>query len=393
MGIDFSFSIPELIILIVTICVVSILSAYWLYLYRAPMRYIQKSVSGKIPYTDELPPVSVIVYAKDSADYLTRFLKSYLTQNYPKYEVIVVIDGISDSSRDVVANFALQYDNLVLSYIPDDACNVSHKKLGITLGIKAARYDHLVITQANCRPAGKEWLSSLCRNFTPETEIVIGYTPFQYESSESEPRYHTFDRTLSSLRYLAFGSIGRPYRANGYNIAYKKDLFFANKGFSRTLNLHAGDDDLFINQIATGTNTRVELSPESRTICEVRNEHAHHRIGKLTRTFTARQLKTPAKKLFRLQSVAEYMLLASFISAWFFGIGNPLFLAIILLLCLTAIAIQIIVFRQGARLLDTAPGYLLLPLFLLIKPWVNLRYELEVSRRKFIFYTWHKQHL
>jgi hypothetical protein len=43
-------------------------------------------------------------------------------------------------------------------------------------------------------------------------------------------------------------------------MAYRKSLFFEQKGFSAHLNLQRGDDDLFINQVAKGFNTKVETA-------------------------------------------------------------------------------------------------------------------------------------
>jgi hypothetical protein len=51
----------------------------------------------------------------------------------------------------------------------------------------------------------------------------------------------------------------------GRNLAYRKGLFFESGGFTHLMNKIAGDDDLFVNHVATKTNTAVVLSRDSFT--------------------------------------------------------------------------------------------------------------------------------
>jgi hypothetical protein len=49
----------------------------------------------------------------------------------------------------------------------------------------------------------------------------------------------------------------------GRNLSYRRSTFFKNKGFTSHYNISSGDDDLFIQQIANNSNTKIEISENS----------------------------------------------------------------------------------------------------------------------------------
>ena len=157
-----------------------------------------------------------------------------------------------------------KYPHLYHSFTPDSARYISHKKLALTLGIKASKYDWLVFTETNCIPASKDWLKLMARNFTSQTQVVLGYSGYDRTKGWLHKRT-AFDTLFQSLRYLGFALAGKPYMGIGRNLAYRKELFFQQKGFSKYLNLQRGEDDLFINQLATPSNTRVETDINATT--------------------------------------------------------------------------------------------------------------------------------
>jgi hypothetical protein len=57
-----------------------------------------------------------------------------------------------------------------------------------------------------------------------------------------------------------------PYMGVGRNLAYRKSLFLEQKGFNNFLHVTGGDDDLFVNIHARGSNTRLQIAPESQVI-------------------------------------------------------------------------------------------------------------------------------
>ena len=216
--------------------------------------------------------VSVILCAHNEGYNLSQFLPSLLTQDYPLYEVIVVDDGSEDNTRAVVESFMANDPRLHLTFVPCGARVGSTKKLALTLGAKAAQYDLLLLTDADCVPESGHWISEMVKGFgnvqgdnVPSTkDIVLGFGAYFAEDGHIN-RLVRYDTLFNGLHYLGAALCGHPYMGVGRNLAYRKSLFFESGGFTRLMTNKAGDDDLFVNHVATRDNTSVILSRESYT--------------------------------------------------------------------------------------------------------------------------------
>jgi len=250
---------------VVIFAVIFLIQAYYyLYYYSGILFYNRKMKKGKITYNNTKPPVSVIICAKNESDNLDAFLPIILEQDYPKYEVIVVNDGSTDESNEILARYEEKYPHLYHTFLPMGAKYMSYKKICLTVGIKAAKYDDLLLIDADCEPAGKNWISSMVRNFVGKSEIILGYSGHKYKKGLLNGMI-SFDILFIAMQYMGFALKRKPYMGVGRNLSYKKELFFKNKGFASHLNLASGDDDLFIKEVANKENTRVEFSRESIT--------------------------------------------------------------------------------------------------------------------------------
>lgn len=209
--------------------------------------------------------VSVVVCARNEACNLEPYLQALLTQDYPEYEVIVVNDASEDKTQEVIDRYMTQYPNLRTTFVPRGVRVGSTKKLALTLGAKAAKYDYLLLTDADCRPETTRWITEMMRGFaSPQTDIVLGYGAYFKEKSAIN-RLIRFDTLFNGLHYLGAAACRHPYMGVGRNLAYRKQFFFDSGGFSHLMTSRAGDDDLFVNHTATAKNTLIVVSPESVT--------------------------------------------------------------------------------------------------------------------------------
>jgi cellulose synthase/poly-beta-1,6-N-acetylglucosamine synthase-like glycosyltransferase len=188
------------------------------------------------------------------------------------YEVIVVDDGSEDSTREIVESYCTQDPRLHMTFVPGEARVGSTKKLALTLGAKAAQYDYLLLTDADCVPESKYWIREMMEGFEDvqsdkvqsTKDIVLGFSPY-FETEGHVNRLVRYDTLFNGLHYLGAALCGHPYMGVGRNLAYRKSLFFESGGFTRMMDNRAGDDDLFVNHVATKTNTAVVVNPESYT--------------------------------------------------------------------------------------------------------------------------------
>ena len=233
-----------------------------------------------LPFTKEgCPGVSVLVCAHNEAYNLSAYLYALLSQDYPTYEVIVVDDGSEDKTREVIESYMVQDKRLRITFVPKEARVRSTKKLALTLAAKAAQYDYLLLTDADCTPESTHWISEMMRGFEASTmydvrrtkddvrctkEVVLGFGAYFYEKGFVN-RLVRYDTLFNGLHYLSAAAHGHPYMGVGRNLAYKKELFFKTGGFKKMMNNRAGDDDLFVNHVANRKNTAVVCSRESIT--------------------------------------------------------------------------------------------------------------------------------
>ena len=251
-----------------------IAQVYWYARYLcAPARKLRRD--KKSPVTGNPSPVtdgvSVILCAHNESENLSYYLQALLTQDYPTYEVIVVDDGSEDSTRDVIERYMVRDPRLRMTFVPYGARVRSTKKLALTLAAKAAQYDYLLLTDADCVPESKHWISEMMGGFgygLPVTgdgkEVVLGFSPY-FETKGHINRLVRFDTLFNGLHYLGAALCGHPYMGVGRNLAYRKSLFFESGGFTHMMDNRAGDDDLFVNHVATKANTAVVLSRDSYT--------------------------------------------------------------------------------------------------------------------------------
>lgn len=212
--------------------------------------------------SDDFPPLSVIIVTKDSGKALKENLPLILEQDYPQFEVIVINDKSAGEDENILKLLGNNYHHLYYSFIPETARYISRKKLGIAMGIKASRYEWIVVTEPQCKPMSNQWLKNLAAHFSPETDIVLGYSNY-IQHKEKFARHIRLDSMFQAMRYLGRAASGHPYMGIGRNLAYRKSLYLSHKGFTTQLNLQRGDDDLFINAVTHAQNTKVALSPES----------------------------------------------------------------------------------------------------------------------------------
>ncbi|MBN1413819.1 MAG: glycosyltransferase [Bacteroidales bacterium] len=270
---------------------------------------------GNITATSE--PVSVIICARNEAENLGKYLPVVLSQQYPDFEVIVVDDGSSDETEEVLRQLKAMYPHLRTTTIREDKKFSHSKKLAVTIGIKAAKNDILVFTDADCEPAGNQWLSGMVSRFTGGKEIVLGYGGY-FSRKGLLNKYIRYDTLIIAMQYLSFAISGFPYMGVGRNIAYRKSFFNATKGFTRHLHLLSGDDDLFVNENATRRNTTVECSHQSHTRSDPGHSIRQWIRQKKRHLTTAPLYKFRDKFLLLLEPVSRFIFYGLFAALLFF---------------------------------------------------------------------------
>jgi glycosyltransferase involved in cell wall biosynthesis len=333
---------------------------YYIYFYLAVHLHkpTVKEISGD--------PVSVIICARNEAENLMKFLPSVLEQDYPDYEVIVVNDCSEDDSYIVLGEYLLKYPHLRISTVNKDPKFTHNKKFAQFIGIKAAKNDILLFTDADCQPESEKWLAGMTSHFDDKTTFVLGYGGYMNKKGLLN-KYIRYDSMTIAMQYLGMAIRGIPYMGVGRNLAYRRSAFFANKGFGTHTNLASGDDDLFVNTNASRLNTRVEFRKEYQTR-SVPNSRVRDWITQKERHLTtAPYYKMRDKLLLFTEPLTRVILYTAFIILLSFTFLWPFVLAIFGLRLIAQITILTLIQKRLNE-----PGILVYSLiFDVLSPVIN----------------------
>jgi len=311
-------------------------------------------------------PVSIIICARNEAENLMNFLPAVLEQDYPDFEVIVVNDCSEDNSYDILGKYLEQYKHLKVSTVNKDPKFAHNKKFAQFIGIKAAKNDILLFTDADCQPESDKWLDGMVSHFDDKTTFVLGYGGYLREAGFLN-KYIRYDSMTIAMQYLGMAIRGIPYMGVGRNLAYRRSAFFANKGFGTHNNVISGDDDLFVNTNASGGNTCVEFRTgiHTRSVpCSGLKEWITQKKRHLT---TGPYYKLRDKVLLITEPLSRILFYLSFILLLSFTFLWPYVLAIFGL----RLIIQIIAFVNVQKKLNE-PGLLAYSLFFdIFSPVIN----------------------
>jgi biofilm PGA synthesis N-glycosyltransferase PgaC len=305
--------IKEIVFVVFQICFI----AQLYYLIANHNRLANYKPLADIPASNT--PVSVIIAARNEYGNLKNNLPLILDQDYPDYEVVVVNDCSSDQSDDLLKEYEGRYPNLKVVTVTEHPRFKTGKKFALTLGIKAAKNEHLLFTDADCEPASGNWISRMANQFNSDTAIVLGYSPYK-KTSGLLNLFIRFETLKTAINYLSAALNGDAYMGIGRNLAYTKTLFFKNKGFAAHMHVMSGDDDLFVNQNATADNVDVEIHYDAHTWSDTKETFAayyrqkkrHMGVGKLYKNRHRRFLSFDAVSGFLFYVSLIYLLIEEF---------------------------------------------------------------------------------
>jgi len=356
---------------------------YYLSYYSKPVSYLQKRKDSGERTETYKPSVSVIIVAKDEVGSLERNLPLILQQDYPDYEVIIVNIGFTDETDMLLKSFQLQHKHLYQTFLPERTLDseASRKTMALTIGIKAATKDVLLFSKADSTPLTNRWIASLMEEMG-QKDIVLGYREVR-KSTGFLNRLSRFDNLLYSLQYFSLALKNKPVTGTYYNVAYKKNLFFDNNGFSSFLN-YKYPEGVFLNYIMNKSNTAISLSQDSFVSSRINSLYAwremrfsYLKIKKHFRNFrfysSIFSLETLTRYLFYL-ALAFIIVFCIITSNW-----DTLIIAGLIFLCKTAVQLKIL--NKSAKHFMAGKFYFSFIPSELLQPVYNLYFRIQ-SRKK-----------
>ncbi len=266
-------------------------------------------------------PLSVIICARNEASNLLKNLPLVLDQHYEPFEVIVVDDASTDDTPQILKAFQVKYPNLRVVTLLENERFLLSKKYALTLGIKAAGSENLVLTDADCKPNSTDWLKRMAGQFSVGNDIVLAMGAYEKNKGFLN-KLIRYDSLSIAMNYMGFALNGLTYMGVGRNLAYKKQLFFDNKGFASHQHIRSGDDDLFISEVAPKSKVAVLFDENASTESEAKRSFTEWKDQKARHLTTSVRYKWYIQMLLGLQSLTKYGLHLSFIVLILFNPQN-----------------------------------------------------------------------
>lgn len=252
-------------------------------------------------------PVSVIICAKNESKNLSSFLPSILDQDYPYFELVLINDSSTDTTLKVMERFKAQHNNIKIVNVKNIEAFWGNKKYALTLGIKAASYNRLLFTDADCEPVSRNWISEMSSHFNNEHQLILGYGAYAKVKRSVLNKLIRFETFMTAVQYFSYSKLGNPYMGVGRNLAYTKELFFEARGFMDHMNIKSGDDDLFVNQIGNARNTTVCLSRDSFTKSAPKTTYSEWITQKRRHISTAKHYQTKHKAALAIFFTSQFL--------------------------------------------------------------------------------------
>ena len=328
-----------------------------------------KPLSTENPATE---PVSVIISARNEDYNLQKNLPKILEQKYHDFEVIVVNHASTDDSAMILVEMKNKYPRLKVITIEKDLNFFSGKKFPLSIGIKSAKNDLLLLTDADCSPTSENWIQSMANAYNNNTEVVLGYGSYKNEKGLLNTIIR-YDTLMIALQYFSFALAGRPYMGVGRNLSYRKSLFMKNHGFISHLNIPSGDDDLFIKEVSTKKNTRIAIDTDSKVISEPKRKFGNWLRQKRRHYSTSKKYSFLVKMFLGLFSLSQAMFYLSLIIL----LATKTLLIPVISLAVITIFIRVLIQKKAANKLEERQLLLFSLIgdifFVLILPIITIR--------------------
>ena len=343
---------------------------------------------GRPKLDEELEPVSIVICARNAYEYLAELIPVLMTQDYPDFEIVVVNDCSDDETEEYLKEFT-RHETIVKPVQMKQHLNFFNgKKFPLSMGIKSAKNDLIVLTECNCMPTNDQWLRSVVNRYKGNTEIVIGYSPFVQQKGFFD-KLIRFDALQYGLLYLSAALSGHPFMGISKNLSYRKELFFRNNGFISHYTTSVGDDDLFINKVANKKNTEVLIDAENPILTTPTSSFRFWTQQKSSRYSTISKYNTKSRVLLSLFYASQLLFYVSFIvllclkPAFTIANTTTFYIPILVFLFLLRFGSQFLIYLNASKRLGEKgllPGLIAYDfIFAFLSPWLRLMGRMKMG--------------
>lgn len=260
----------------------------------------------------DYPSVSVVLVAHNEAEQLKKTLPYLLEQDYPDYEVVVVNYLSTDETPFVLRVCSENYPILKPVVIKNDVNMFQGRKYPVSIGIKSATKDIILLTEADSLPASFNWIKEMIRGYMHGASMVIGNACPNQEKTVLNA-FEQYDILTQNASCLGMALAGNPYTATSRNLSFRRDFFFNKGAFIPLYNIPVGGEELFVNHNANKSNTTIVVSDDSSMSFDAPADFAQWHQDRWQRAASSRNFKTRDRLLRVSYPLMQALFLASLV--------------------------------------------------------------------------------
>lgn len=252
-------------ILITSLCILSLIHFIWIFW---QWMIIRQLANRKVNLQNEFPSISIVIAARNEIENLKTLIPRLKSLEYSgDWEVIIVSDASDDGSLDFLNSETQTFQRLkvIEQSSSEHETSTAPKKSALDKAIKAARYDYVLQTDADCLPISNQWIQEMSGRIKKENSIVLGLSFYAFEPSIANA-VSRFDSFLTAINMISLTLANKPYMAIGRNWLFPKKLFMEKEGYADQMKLAFGDDDLLFQKFRSQADVQVQVNFESQTV-------------------------------------------------------------------------------------------------------------------------------
>lgn len=221
--------------------------------------------------------VSIIIPYRNEAENLPFLFTAIAQLEYPsdQFEVLLINDNSTDNSLELAQDFMRAYSNLSIQCLNSQRTSGSPKKDALTLGIHHAQNPWIVTTDADCT-FPSSWLQTL-NSFISQKKPKMIVGPVAIATTAGSSLLNTFEQLdFLSLMGATLGGFGMrmPFMCNGAHLAYEKEAFIAQGGFTSNNHIASGDDHFLLEKFAQAYPRKIHYLNTSKAIVTTMAQHS-----------------------------------------------------------------------------------------------------------------------
>lgn len=371
---NYQFSILTLSFAIAVGIIVIMELLHYIIVYGRIIFYKSKNNNETLPNTlSENEGVSLVVVVNNNLKALQEDFVMILEQNYPLFEVVVVNENSKDDSEFALHILQKNYPNIKVINLEQNANKFSDRKFSLSIGIRSAKYNNIVLTDVTCKIQDFNWLKALCNSFVhSDKKILIGYSSPQYKKgvANSLARYYHLNWNMNVLGY---GLLGMPFSADSNNMAYDKKFFFDKGGLISQYRDKCRQEDYFVSRYADKKNTMINIVSNSFSYCLAMASYSEFKRIAYSRYISHRTFPFLTKLRLAILPLATFLLYV--LLAILLILGMPWQFALVPIIIKWTI--QIVYYSKCSNKLKTKIPYLFAPLLEIYFMFFNFNFRLK----------------